>query len=57
MTHIAFIVILSTIVLYALLEHYKKRWLAVPLSCLLGGLIAFLLGRRLSLRPHQVYQI
>jgi len=44
MTHIAFIVILSTIVLYALLEHYKKRWLAVPLSCLLGGLIAFLLG-------------
>lgn len=44
MTHIAFIVILSTIVLYALLEHWQKRWLAVPLSCLLGGGVAFALG-------------
>ena len=44
MTHIAFIVILATILLYALLEHFKKRWLAVPLSCLLGGLTAFALG-------------
>ncbi|MGO2012844.1 MAG: DUF3360 family protein [Pseudoalteromonas sp.] len=44
MTHIAFIVILATILLYALLEHFKKRWLAVPLSCLIGGLTAFALG-------------
>ena len=44
MTHIAFIVILATILLYALLEHYKKRWLAVPLSCLIGGFTAFALG-------------
>lgn len=44
MAHIAFIVILATILLYALLEHFNKRWLAVPLSCLLGGVIAFALG-------------
>ncbi len=44
MAHIAFIVIFSTIILYALLEHWKKRWLAVPLSCLIGGGVAFLLG-------------
>ncbi|GGF79004.1 membrane protein [Alteromonas lipolytica] len=44
MAHIAFIIISCTIVLYALLEHWKKRWLAVPLSCLLGGGLAFALG-------------
>ena len=44
MAHIAFIVILATILLYALLEHFKKRWLAVPLSCLIGGGVAFALG-------------
>jgi len=44
MTHIAFVVILCTILLYALLEHWRKRWLAVPLSCLLGGVIAFAMG-------------
>jgi flagellar biosynthesis protein FliQ len=27
-----------------LLEHWRKRWLAVPLSCLIGGGTAFLLG-------------
>ena len=43
-THIAFVVILSTILLYAFLEHFKKRWLAVPLSCFLGGTMAFALG-------------
>ncbi|MCC5450175.1 DUF3360 domain-containing protein [Rheinheimera sp. UJ51] len=43
-THIAFVVILSTILLYAFLEHFKKRWLAVPLSCFLGGAMAFALG-------------
>ena len=44
MTHIPFFVILSTILLYALLDHWGKRWLAVPLSCLLGGTLAFALG-------------
>ena len=44
MSHIAFIVIFCTIILYALLEHWRKRWLAVPLSCLLGGSLAFVLG-------------
>ncbi|WP_192022132.1 DUF3360 family protein [Shewanella sp. WPAGA9] len=44
MEHIAFIVIFCTIILYALLEHWRKRWLAVPLSCLLGGMLAFALG-------------
>lgn len=44
MSHISFVVIACTIVLYALLEHWKKRWLAVPLSCLLGGGLAFSMG-------------
>ncbi|MEP1382961.1 MAG: DUF3360 family protein [Paraglaciecola sp.] len=49
-THIAFIVIFATILLYAFLEHFKKRWLAVPLSCLIGGGIAFLLGAPFSFK-------
>lgn len=48
MPHIAFIVILGTIVLYAILENYSKRWLAVPLSCFLGGTTAYLLGAPFS---------
>lgn len=44
MPHIAFIVILGTIFLYALLEHWQKRWLAVPLGCLLAGITAYALG-------------
>ena len=44
MAHIAFVVIFCTIILYALLEHWRKRWLAVPLSCLLGGTLAFAMG-------------
>ena len=44
MSHIAFFIILATILLYALLEHWQKRWLAVPLSCVLGGGLAFALG-------------
>ena len=44
MTHVPFVVILCTIILYALLEHWRKRWLAVPLSCLLGGTLAFAMG-------------
>ncbi len=44
MAHIAFVVILLTIILYAVLENFQKRWLAVPLSCLLGGGVAFAMG-------------
>ncbi|WP_350583324.1 DUF3360 family protein, partial [Pseudomonas sp. HY2-MNA-CIBAN-0224] len=32
------------IILYAVLENFQKRWLAVPLSCLLGGGVAFAMG-------------
>ncbi|WP_157073892.1 DUF3360 family protein [Moraxella oblonga] len=42
--HIAFIIILATIVMYALLEHWQKRWLAVPVGCALAGFLAFILG-------------
>lgn len=42
--HIAFIIILATIVMYALLEHWQKRWLAVPIGCALAAVIAFALG-------------
>lgn len=42
--HIAFIIILATIILYALLEHWQKRWLAVPVGCLMAGVLAFILG-------------
>lgn len=42
--HIAFIVIMGTILMYALLEHWRKRWLAVPLGCVLAGVTAFVLG-------------
>ncbi|QEY23274.1 DUF3360 family protein [Neisseria animalis] len=46
--HIAFIVIIGTILLYALLEHWKKRWLAVPLGCVLAGVTAYALGAPFS---------
>lgn len=42
--HIAFIIIIATIVMYALLEHFQKRWLAVPIGCALAGALAFFLG-------------
>ncbi|RPD85998.1 DUF3360 family protein [Neisseria weixii] len=42
--HIAFIVIMGTILMYALLEHWRKRWLAVPVGCVLAGMAAFILG-------------
>lgn len=42
--HIAFVIILATIIMYALLEHWQKRWLAVPIGCFLAGIIAFALG-------------
>ncbi|WP_299591432.1 DUF3360 family protein [uncultured Microbulbifer sp.] len=42
--YIAFVVLVATIVMYALLEHIRKRWLAIPLGCLLAGVVAFALG-------------
>lgn len=44
MPHISFIIILATIIMYALLEHWQKRWLAVPVGCALAGILAFALG-------------
>lgn len=48
MAYIAFVVIIGTILLYALLEHWQKRWLAVPLGCVLAGVTAYLLGAPFS---------
>lgn len=42
--HLAFVILMATIVMYALLEHWNKRWLAVPIGCVLAGLIAFVMG-------------
>lgn len=52
MSHIAFVVIFCSIILYALLEHFRKHWLAVPLSCLLGGTLAFAMGAPFSLQTE-----
>ncbi|MCD9479514.1 DUF3360 domain-containing protein [Photobacterium phosphoreum] len=52
MSHIAFVVIFCTIILYALLDHFRKRWLAVPLSCLLGGTLAFAMGAPFSFQTE-----
>ncbi|XVE17985.1 DUF3360 domain-containing protein [Moraxella sp. ZY200743] len=53
--HIAFIIIVATIVMYALLEHWQKRWLAVPIGCAIAGGLAFALGAPLNLIPTQDY--
>lgn len=50
--YIAFITVLGTILLYALLEHWNKRWLAVPLGCLLAGVTAYILGAPFSFRTE-----
>ncbi|MBT14154.1 MAG: hypothetical protein CMI02_19190, partial [Oceanospirillaceae bacterium] len=44
MAYLAFIVIISTIVMYAWLEHIQKRWLAIPLGSAMAAIIAFTLG-------------
>ncbi|WP_432696067.1 DUF3360 family protein [Marinobacterium sp. YM272] len=44
MAYIAFVIIISTIVMYAWLEHLQLRWLAIPLGSVLAGVIAFALG-------------
>lgn len=44
MGYIAFVVIFSTVVMYAYLEHIRMRWLAIPLGAVLAAVIAFALG-------------
>ncbi|WP_193072453.1 DUF3360 family protein [Pseudomonas sp. FME51] len=44
MGHIAFVVVFSTIIMYALLEHWRLRWLAIPLGCIMAACIALALG-------------
>ncbi|SEF83407.1 DUF3360 family protein [Marinobacterium lutimaris] len=44
MAYIAFVIIISTILMYAWLEHMKLRWLAIPLGSVLAGVIAYALG-------------
>ncbi len=42
--HIAFVILIATIVMYAWLEHIKMRWLAIPLGSVMAASIAFALG-------------
>ncbi|MET3999715.1 DUF3360 family protein [Marinobacterium sp. MBR-109] len=44
MAHIAFVVVICTIIMYAWLEHIQMRWLAIPLGSGLAALLAFALG-------------
>lgn len=44
MAYIAFVVVLANVIMYAYLEHLGKKWLAIPLGCLLAGIIAFIMG-------------
>jgi len=42
--YIAFVVVLANVIMYAYLEHLGKKWLAIPLGCLLAAVISFALG-------------
>ena len=42
--YIAFVVVLANVIMYAYLEHLGKKWLAIPLGCLLAGLLAYAMG-------------
>lgn len=42
--YISFVVIGTTVLIYAYLAKINKRWLAIPLCSALAGIIAFLLG-------------
>ncbi|MFD2191097.1 DUF3360 family protein [Pistricoccus aurantiacus] len=44
MAYLAFVVIIATILMYAYLEHLQMRWLAIPMGCLLAGVLSFALG-------------
>ncbi|MGL1959192.1 MAG: DUF3360 domain-containing protein [Colwellia sp.] len=41
---VPFVVILSTVIIYAYLARIEKRWLAIPLCSLLAGIVAFAMG-------------
>ncbi len=41
---VSFVVILTTIVIYAYLAKIEKRWLAIPLCSLIAGVVAFVMG-------------
>ncbi|GGW79046.1 DUF3360 family protein [Alteromonas halophila] len=44
MGYLAFVVLIVTIVLYAWLEHIKKRWLAIPLGAGVAAVLALAMG-------------
>lgn len=44
LSHISFVVILATIVIYAYLAKIEKRWLAIPLCSAVAGIIAYAMG-------------
>ncbi|USD66361.1 DUF3360 family protein [Vibrio sp. SCSIO 43136] len=41
---VSFVVILTTIVIYAYLAKVEKRWLAIPLCSLIAGIVAYVMG-------------
>ncbi|WCE28448.1 DUF3360 family protein [Vibrio sp. SCSIO 43137] len=41
---VSFVVILTTIIIYAYLAKIEKRWLAIPLCSLIAGVVAFAMG-------------
>lgn len=47
-SHIAFIVITITLLIYTYLAKVKMRWLAIPLCSAIAGIVAFLLGADFS---------
>ena len=48
MAYVAFVVLIATIIMYAWLEHIKKRWLAIPLGAAMAALIALAFGAPFS---------
>ncbi len=44
MGYLAFVVLIATILMYAWLEHIKKRWLAIPLGAGMAAIIALAMG-------------
>ena len=43
-SHVSFVVIAITIIIYAYLAKVGKRWLAIPLCSAIAGIVAFALG-------------
>lgn len=51
-THIAFVIILCTILMYAYLEHLGKKWLAIPIGSIMAGIIAYAFGAPFSFQTE-----